>query len=206
VPAASAPAVPPGRSSTAGLATAYTAARPGKARRSARGLDGDGRDAHDADLTPRSRLNHVAIGRPDAKARSAATGAVRAPIDLDLTAGRSRRRGLTIGVASERSSTAAPRSLLAARRSCSRQPIDWVMLLACVDASTARLHGCARSTWLCSPGTRVRENPVPSVRRPREPRRRWRILTPSEVGAVERAFAELVDGAEGEAPGASKRR
>jgi hypothetical protein len=52
----------------------------------------------------------------------------------------------------------------------------------------------------------VRENPVPSVRRPREPRRRWRILTPSEVGAVERAFAELVDGAEGEAPGASKRR
>jgi integrase len=38
----------------------------------------------------------------------------------------------------------------------------------------------------------IRSNPVPSVNRPREPRRRWRILTPTEVGSVERAFAELI--------------
>jgi integrase len=44
----------------------------------------------------------------------------------------------------------------------------------------------------------VRSNPVSAVERPREPRRRWRILTPGEIGAVERAFAELVDEAEGE--------
>src|SRR5436190_19800560 len=44
----------------------------------------------------------------------------------------------------------------------------------------------------------VRSNPVSAVERPREPRRRWRILSPAEVGAVKRAFAELVDEAEGE--------
>jgi integrase len=43
----------------------------------------------------------------------------------------------------------------------------------------------------------VRSNPVSAVERPREPRRRWRILTPSEIGAVERAFTELVDEAKG---------
>lgn len=44
----------------------------------------------------------------------------------------------------------------------------------------------------------VRINPVRSLDRPREPRRRWRILTPAEVGAVERAFAELIAEAKGE--------
>jgi integrase len=39
-------------------------------------------------------------------------------------------------------------------------------------------------------------NPVPLVDRPREPRRRWRILSPSETVAVERAFDELVVEAE----------
>ena len=34
-------------------------------------------------------------------------------------------------------------------------------------------------------------NPVPLVDRPREARRRWRILSPAEVGRVERAFNEL---------------
>ena len=43
----------------------------------------------------------------------------------------------------------------------------------------------------------VRTNPVASVERPREPRRRWTILSPAEVGAVERAFAELADDAAG---------
>lgn len=33
---------------------------------------------------------------------------------------------------------------------------------------------------------------------PVEPRRRWRILTPAEIGAVERAFTEFVDEAAGE--------
>jgi site-specific recombinase XerD len=33
----------------------------------------------------------------------------------------------------------------------------------------------------------ARSNPVSSVERPREPRRRWRILSPAEIGAVERA-------------------
>lgn len=41
----------------------------------------------------------------------------------------------------------------------------------------------------------VRFNPVPSVERPREPRRRWTILSPVEVGSVERAFGELAAGA-----------
>lgn len=42
----------------------------------------------------------------------------------------------------------------------------------------------------------VRENPVSLVDRPREPRRKWRILTPVEVGAVERALDELIEEAE----------
>src|SRR5436309_2514328 len=37
----------------------------------------------------------------------------------------------------------------------------------------------------------VRSNPVSAVERPREPRRRWTILSPVEIGRVERAFAEL---------------
>jgi Phage integrase, N-terminal SAM-like domain len=44
----------------------------------------------------------------------------------------------------------------------------------------------------------VRSNPVAWVDRPREPRRRWRILTPQEVGAVERGFAEMIEEAKGE--------
>ncbi len=43
----------------------------------------------------------------------------------------------------------------------------------------------------------IRANPVGLVDRPREPRRRWTILAPAEVVRVERAFAELVDAAEG---------
>jgi integrase len=39
----------------------------------------------------------------------------------------------------------------------------------------------------------VRSNPVSAVERPREPRRSWTILSPAEIGAVERAFGELVD-------------
>ena len=37
----------------------------------------------------------------------------------------------------------------------------------------------------------VRSNPVSAVERPREPRRRWTILSPVEIGRVERAFSEL---------------
>jgi integrase len=37
----------------------------------------------------------------------------------------------------------------------------------------------------------VRSNPVAAVDRPKEPRRRWRILSPVEVGAVVRAFERL---------------
>jgi integrase len=44
----------------------------------------------------------------------------------------------------------------------------------------------------------VQKNPVPLVERPREPRRRWRILSPAEVGLVERAFGELTEEARGE--------
>src|SRR5205085_1476872 len=44
----------------------------------------------------------------------------------------------------------------------------------------------------------VRSNPVPSVDRPREPRRRWRILSPAEVVAVERAFDSLIAEAKSE--------
>jgi integrase len=39
----------------------------------------------------------------------------------------------------------------------------------------------------------ARTNPVSAVERPREPRRRWRILTPAEFRRVERAFAELAE-------------
>jgi integrase len=39
----------------------------------------------------------------------------------------------------------------------------------------------------------IRSNPVSAVDRPREPRRRWTILSPVEVGRVERAFRELAD-------------
>ena len=42
----------------------------------------------------------------------------------------------------------------------------------------------------------ARTNPVDLVDRPREPRRRWTILSPLEIGRVERAFGEL--GAEAE--------
>jgi site-specific recombinase XerD len=42
----------------------------------------------------------------------------------------------------------------------------------------------------------VATNPVPLVDRPREEMRRWRILSPSETVAIERAFDELVDEAE----------
>jgi integrase len=44
----------------------------------------------------------------------------------------------------------------------------------------------------------IRANPVPLVDRPREPRKRWRILDPAEVGRVERAFDELIADARGE--------
>ncbi len=44
----------------------------------------------------------------------------------------------------------------------------------------------------------VRFNPVPSVERPREPRKRWTILSPLEISQVERAFNELIADAEGE--------
>jgi len=44
----------------------------------------------------------------------------------------------------------------------------------------------------------VRSNPVSAVERPREPRRRWTILSPVEIGRVERAFAELMDEGEEE--------
>jgi integrase len=37
----------------------------------------------------------------------------------------------------------------------------------------------------------VRLNPVGAIDRPREPRRRWTILTPMEIGRIERAFLEL---------------
>jgi integrase len=42
----------------------------------------------------------------------------------------------------------------------------------------------------------VRTNPVPLVQRPRAQRRRWRILTPAEVGAVERALDAMLAEAE----------
>jgi integrase len=44
----------------------------------------------------------------------------------------------------------------------------------------------------------IRSNPVPLVDRPREPRRRWRILSPAEVGKVERAFEEVIAEAKAE--------
>jgi integrase len=42
----------------------------------------------------------------------------------------------------------------------------------------------------------VRTNPVADVDRPREPRRRWRILSPVEVARVERAFRKLAETAD----------
>jgi integrase len=39
---------------------------------------------------------------------------------------------------------------------------------------------------------------VPLVDRPKEPRRRWTILSPLEIARVERAFAELAEQAQGE--------
>jgi integrase len=39
----------------------------------------------------------------------------------------------------------------------------------------------------------VRSNPVSAVDRPRESRRRWTILSPVEIGRIERAFQELAD-------------
>jgi integrase len=45
----------------------------------------------------------------------------------------------------------------------------------------------------------ARSNPVAAVERPREPRRRWRILAPAEIIRVARAFGELIDEAEDEA-------
>jgi integrase len=44
----------------------------------------------------------------------------------------------------------------------------------------------------------IRTNPIAFVDRPREPRRRWRILTPTEVVRVERSFEELIAEAEDE--------
>jgi integrase len=44
----------------------------------------------------------------------------------------------------------------------------------------------------------IRMNPVSAVERPREPRRRWRILTPAEVAVVQKAFLELAAEAENE--------
>jgi len=38
----------------------------------------------------------------------------------------------------------------------------------------------------------VRGTPVRLVERAREPRRRWRILTPAEIGRIERAFEDLI--------------
>src|SRR5215208_5668113 len=43
----------------------------------------------------------------------------------------------------------------------------------------------------------VRSNPVSAVERPREPRRRWRILSPVEIDGTEHAFHELIDEAAG---------
>lgn len=42
----------------------------------------------------------------------------------------------------------------------------------------------------------IRVNPVELVDRPKEPRRRWTILTPPEIAAVERAFSELASDAD----------
>jgi integrase len=44
----------------------------------------------------------------------------------------------------------------------------------------------------------VRSNPVRDVDRPKEPRKHWRILSPVEIGAVERAFEELAAEADAE--------
>jgi integrase len=41
----------------------------------------------------------------------------------------------------------------------------------------------------------IRSNPVAQIDRPKAPRRKWRILSPVDVRAVEQAFAELVEAA-----------
>jgi integrase len=41
----------------------------------------------------------------------------------------------------------------------------------------------------------IRTNPVPNIERPKEGRRRWTILDPSEIARVERAFNDLIDAA-----------
>jgi integrase len=42
----------------------------------------------------------------------------------------------------------------------------------------------------------VQTNPVPLVDRPRQRQKEWRILTPSEIAAVDRAYGELIEEAE----------
>ncbi len=44
----------------------------------------------------------------------------------------------------------------------------------------------------------VRSNRIPTVDRPKEPRRRWRILTPVEIGRIERAFGDMITDVGGE--------
>jgi integrase len=44
----------------------------------------------------------------------------------------------------------------------------------------------------------IRENPLPNVERPAQPKNNWRILTPVEVQSVEKAFNELLEAAEDE--------
>lgn len=46
---------------------------------------------------------------------------------------------------------------------------------------------------------KIQQNPVSLVDRPKVARRRWRILTPTEVGAVDRAFVELIAEADDDA-------
>ena len=46
----------------------------------------------------------------------------------------------------------------------------------------------------------VQVNPVGLVERPREPRRRWTILSPAEVSRIERAFSELASDCLGNQP------
>lgn len=84
------------------------------------------------------------------------------------------------------------------------------MVLATVDVDDVERYVAAKRRAGLSPGSvnrhlnllslifaaarkrqLVRENPIPQVDRPREPRRRWRILTPAEIARVAQAFAEL---------------
>jgi integrase len=63
-----------------------------------------------------------------------------------------------------------------------------------VDGSTTNRHLNVLSLIFKAALRRglVQVNPVPLVDRPREGRRRWRILSPAEVGRVERAFNDLM--------------